>query len=387
MASSIKELFADLLALTEVRKVDYKRDQYLLANENSKSEFIKDIVCIANAPGDDGYILLGVESDKGKPREVVGISGHYDSSNLEAIVNGVIDPPIQFEYYPLNYKGAECALFHIPKSKAKPHWPKRDYGKLSKHIIYTRRSSGNREASIQEIREMCVETMQLSDIAHRKIRVSPHIIDELRDMSLDDRKVAMYKILKSITPKLHLMNYYPLTAAYITGPIGALLINTTKKAVNNYCIVMYPWTAKGEDIIWTHRRIENLIEGSQSTQLRSQIRTRLKESALVHISYKDIYTKALEKGYYAPFTRLFEFANAWNETWGKVVKWEANIPIITEHGAKRTKYGVMKRFETTYQKEARYEFFISNVTSKSELQDRLEKLLAWMNGDIIQSSK
>jgi predicted HTH transcriptional regulator len=125
MTANIKGLFADLLASTEIRKVDHKRDQYLLDNENSKSEFIKDIVCIANAPGDDGYILLGVKSDKGKPREVVGISIHYDSSDLEAIVNGVIDPPIQFEYYPLNYKDAECALLHIPKSKAKPHWPKR----------------------------------------------------------------------------------------------------------------------------------------------------------------------------------------------------------------------------------------------------------------------
>ena len=380
MKAGMKELFADLLALREVRKVDYKRDQYLLDDENSKSELVKDIVCIANAPDNDGYIILGVKSDKGKPRDVVGISGHYDSSDLEAIVNGVIDPPIQFEYYSLNYGGAECALFHIPKSKAKPHWPKRDYGKLGRHIIYTRRSSGNREASIQEIREMCVETMQLSDIAHRKIRVSPHVVDELRDMSLDDRKVAMYKILKSITPKLHLTNYYRLTATYITGQAGALVVDTTKKAVNNYCIIMYPWTAKGSDIIWTHRRIENLIEGSQSTRLKPQIRTRLEESTPVHISYKNIYIKALEKGYYPRLTRLHKFANAWNEPWGKIIKWESAIPTITEYDAKR-------KFKTTYQKKAHHEFFMPNVTSKAELQDRLQKLLAWVNGNIIQSCK
>lgn len=380
MASSIKELFADLLALTEVRKVDYKRDQYLLANENSKSEFIKDIVCIANAPGDDGYILLGVESDKGKPREVVGISNHYDSSDLEAIVNGVIDPPIQFEYYPLNYKGAECAIFHIPKSKAKPHWPKRDYGILSKNIVYTRRSSGNREASIQEIREMCVETMQFSDIAHRKIRVSPHIVDELRDMNLDDRTMAMYEILKSITSKLHLRNYYPLTADYITGQAGALVININNKMVNNYCIAMYPWSAKRDDIIWTYRHIGNLIEGARSTKLSSKIKTRLKESTLVHISYKNIYTKALEKGNYVRLTHFLEFANAWNEPWGKIIKREEQIPMIIQDDATR-------KFQTTYQKKAKYEFFIDNVTSKAELQDRLEKLLTWMNDNIIESNK
>ena len=44
MTANIKGIFADLLASTEIRKVDHKRDQYLLDNENSKSEFIKDIV-------------------------------------------------------------------------------------------------------------------------------------------------------------------------------------------------------------------------------------------------------------------------------------------------------------------------------------------------------
>ena len=342
MIANVKNLFTDLLALTEVRKVDYKRDQYNLIDEKQKADFIKDILCMANAPDSDGHILLGVKSEKGKPRKVVGISHHHDSSDLEAIVNIVIEPPIQFEYYPLNYKSAKCALLYIPKSKAKPHWPKKDYGKLERRIIYTRRSSGNREASIQEIREMCIETMQISDTAHRKIRVSPHVVDELRDMSLDDRKVAMYKILKSITPKLHLINYHSLTTTYITGQAGALVTNTTKKAVNNYCIVMYPWTAKRDDIIWTHRRIENLIEGSKTTKLKSQIRARLKESTPVHISYKNIYTKALEKGYHIHF-RFYKFANAWNEPWGKIIKLETDIPIITKDDAKR-------KFKTTYQK-------------------------------------
>jgi len=152
----VKEKFAELLRATEVRKVDYKRDQYSLVSEKTKVELIKDILCMANAPDSDGYILLGVKSEKGQPREVVGISHHHDSSDLEAIVNAAIEPPIQFEYYPLNYKGIKCALLHIPKSKAKPHWPKKAYFKLYRHIIYTRRSSGNREASIQEIRDMCV---------------------------------------------------------------------------------------------------------------------------------------------------------------------------------------------------------------------------------------
>ena len=41
-----------------------------------------------------------------------------------------------------------------------------------------------------------------------------------------------------------------------------------------------------------------------------------------------------------------------------------------------------KQFQTSYQKKARYEFFIPNVASKAELQDRLEKLLAWVDINI-----
>lgn len=377
MIANVKELFAELLALTEVRKVDYKRDQYNLVDERTKADFIKDILCMANAPGSDSHILLGVESEKGKPREVVGISHHYDSSDLEAIVNGVIDPPIQFEYYPLNYQGNECALLYIPKSKAKPHWPKRDYGKLERHIVYTRRSSGNREASIQEIREMCIETMQISDIAHRKIRVSPHVVDELKDMSLDDRKIAMYKMLKGIVPKIGLLKYQSIIEfyPYHSEQVCALASSISDKLAHNYIIHMYPWTAKLDDITRARSKMQRVISGSTKTNIRASLRASLKESMLVHISYKDIYTKGLESRYNIPLDRLFSFANAWKEPWGRIIRWEADIPIKYE-------YDEEMKFKTSYQKKARYEFFLPNVTSKAELQDHLEKLLAWVNSNI-----
>jgi hypothetical protein len=379
MIAKVQELFADLLTLTEVRKVDYKREQYHLDDKDSKSKFVKDILCMANAPGDDGYILLGVKSEKGKPREVIGISHHYDSSELETIVNSIIEPPIQFEYYPLNYKGAKCALFHIPKSKSKPHWPKKDFGKLIRHIIYTRRSASNKEASIQEIRAMCVETMQLSDIANRKIRVSPHVVDELRDMSLDDRKVAMYKMLKTVAAKVGLAKYQSIRdiSSYRLGQVCALASSISDKSTHLYTILMYPWSAKLDDIRKVHLRIMSVISGSIKTNLRVSLRASLEESILVHISYKDFYTKALESRYDIYLDNLFLFANAWQEPWGRIIKWEAPIPKVHEkmvHGK--------KQFQTFHQKKTRYEFFVPSVTSKAELQDRLEKLLAWVDSNI-----
>jgi len=368
MIRNVEQVFADLLVSTEVRKVDYKRDQYLLDNEILKSSFVKDVVCMANALGDDGFILLGVKTVKGKPREVVGISHHYDSSELEAIVNGVIDAPIQFEYYPLKHQGYECALLHIPRSKAKPHWPTRDYGKLHRHIIYTRRSSGNREASTSEIREMYVETMQLSDIAQQKVRTTGHVVDELADKDLDDRRQVMYDMLKGMARKLRLSGYRLLLAGYLTRPICAVVTRTAAEVVCDYAVFMHPWTAKKDDLLRAHWSIENAVEGHRSSQLRSRDRARLRNSMLVHVSYRNIYTKALETSISSPVRG--QFANAWNESWGRIMKWEYRIREWRDR-------------EAFYSEKPHYEFFLPNVASTAELADRLGKLLSWVDSNIL----
>ena len=69
-------------------------------------------------------------------------------------------------------------------------------------------------------------------------------------------------------------------------------------------------------------------------------------------------------------------SNAWKESWGRIIKWETDIPIKYEYDTK-------EKFKTYYQKKAWYEFFLPNISSKAELQDRLEKLLAWVNSNII----
>lgn len=359
MIRNATQLFGELLRSPELRKIDFKRDQYLLDTETLKSDFVKDVLCMANAFGDDAYILLGVKAEKGRRREIVGISHHHDSSNLETIVNSVIEEPIQFEYYPVKYQGRECALIYIPRSKAKPHRPRKDYGKLKKHVFYTRRSSGNREASIQEIREMCIETMQISDIAHRKMRVSPHIVDELKDMSLDDRKLAMFNMLKRITKKIGLEHYDLIFSSLKESePILALVNMPSDKLISEYAILMHPWTAKGDDILYSRRRV--IEEPFITMRISPKIRNRVEKSSLVHISYKSFYTKALEKWPYS--STGYWFANKWTEPWGIVIKWEDKI-LRT----KRTKY----------------EFFLSDVSSVEEMRDRIEKLLSWVKDKIM----
>jgi|GEM_PF-3880214 len=371
MINDVNQLFTQLLKATELRKIDFKRNQYLLNNDGSKSEFIKDIVCMANAPGSEGYICLGVKSEKGKPRAIHGISHHHDSSDLEAIVNGVINEPIHFEYYPLTYQGKTCALLYIPASKAKPHWPNKNFGVLKKHIIYTRRASGNREASLQEIREMCIETIRVSDIADRKAKSSSHVIDEFADFDLDKRKSIMHETLKRIAPGLMLTKYNLIkrTTYYrATYPICALFSHQGRKEAQEYAAFMYPWIAKGDDIVSSYHNIEQLISGSRKdTGITAATRARVKESMLIHISYKKIYTKAIEKNIYSSVS--YRFANEWNELWGRVIKWEGDVLQLVGSAFHHTK-------------KSKYEFFLSDVTSKAELKERVKKLIDWSDTNI-----
>jgi hypothetical protein len=348
-----EETFKELLNTAELRKVDFKQSQYRLDNDQLKSQFVKDMLCMANASGEDGYILLGV---KEKPRKVVGISHHYDSAKLAQIVAGVIEEPIHFEYFPIKYKSMECALLYIPLSNARPHWPKKNYGILKKHVFYTRRASGNVEASLSEIRAMFMSAIRFSDVAQSKAKKTPYVIDELANMDIDDRELTMYKMLKSIAPKVHLTNYYAIHSSYVSGQIGALVANKTTTAVYDYAIFMYPLTAKLKDLILSHRHVDSILGGYRSMKVNSRIKKRLERSRLVHIAYKTTYTKALETK--TSLSIGGWFANAWHESWGSVIKW--GQPTGNE----------------------RYEFFLPNISSKAELKDCLEQFLIWADTNI-----
>ena len=353
----MNKLFEALLQGDEIRKTDFKRDQYRLDNEALKSKFVKDILCMANAAGGDGYIVLGVKSEKGKPREVIGISDHHDSADLAGIVNGVVEAPIQFEYHTVKYKGRECAVIYIPSSIGRPHWSKRDFGILKKHVFYTRRASGNTEASIEEIRQMCIQTIRLSDVAEQKAKLSGHVVDELASLNMDDRRSRMYEMLKSVSPRIGLKSYRSLISRVFlkVETRGALIGSYSGKEKHEFVAFMYPWSAEMLDVIVSRRRVENILSSESSIKLRNKEKERLKVSSLIHIAYKKVYTTALEDRYYGDE----RFMNEIREPWGKVMKWKEYL------GGKET-----------------YEFFMPNLSSEEELKERLMQLVEWAKKNI-----
>ena len=154
---SDSELIHSLLARMEGDTLDFKRDQYKLESNQQKASFIKDIMCMANTPRDEpAYILVGVTDKNGRAGTVAGTSEHPDPVTFQNLVQGNVNPVIQFTYRAIRYLSAEVGLFEIPVDKdlQTPVMVNRRLGDLTPGIVYYRRTAQNSQAGPNEIKRI-----------------------------------------------------------------------------------------------------------------------------------------------------------------------------------------------------------------------------------------
>ena len=150
---SVKQVLSILSATPEQALFDWKRDLNLDDGEK-KSELIKDIAAIANATvTGPGFVFYGV--DPRLPEPVVGMSKGYDDATLQQIVEGKIEPRVDFLYYDdLHRNGKRIGVLHVPPSVARPHIIARDVGKLREGQVLIRRGSSTRGVTPNELMAM-----------------------------------------------------------------------------------------------------------------------------------------------------------------------------------------------------------------------------------------
>ena len=109
----------------EKTKVELKRQWYDFGSKNKKvvvSEFLKDIVALANTPGPEGYLIIGIDEKTGEiydsPFQECGLS---DTSELSKLIVKAVDLPLKFEYETVDLDGTEIAVLIVPPSLDKPH--------------------------------------------------------------------------------------------------------------------------------------------------------------------------------------------------------------------------------------------------------------------------
>ena len=136
--------------------MDFKRDQYPFfgASVVQMSGLVKVILAFANAwRRTDAYILIGVEEVKGGRSIVHGVASHLDESDLQQLVNGKTNRPVQFSYQAFPFEGKQVGVIHIPV-QARPLYLRKPFGKLGENVVYVRRGTSTAEASPDEIARM-----------------------------------------------------------------------------------------------------------------------------------------------------------------------------------------------------------------------------------------
>lgn len=148
------QIIEQLLTRQESNDLDFKSEQYSLDNDKKKSEFIKDILAMANTPRDkSAFILLGVREKAGKATEPVGVSDHYDESVLLNQVAGRVRPTPKFSYRQISYKGVELGIIEIPATQpGGPFVPLHNFGVINEGAVYWRVNATNVAASGDDLR-------------------------------------------------------------------------------------------------------------------------------------------------------------------------------------------------------------------------------------------
>ena len=148
----------------ETPKVDLKRTLDLSARAQ-RAEFVKDITAIANTPGGDGFLIIGVidgsERTSDMPEEYV--VGFQAPQGPDAFHRQMVDALAQFcdrvptiEYDEIEHpeSGRHIGIVTVRRSSKRPHSFIRSSGEMKQHDVYIRRGTATYKATPEEIIEM-----------------------------------------------------------------------------------------------------------------------------------------------------------------------------------------------------------------------------------------
>lgn len=149
---SLKELLRRL----ESRTLDFKATAYKINSEETRAEFIKDILCMANTPREnDAHIVLGVKKHADGTATIIGMHEHVDEATLQSQLTERVYPIPYFSYEVVDYEGKKVGIITIPPKRIGPCVPTRDFGELlHRGQVYFRRGSKNDAALSEDLFEI-----------------------------------------------------------------------------------------------------------------------------------------------------------------------------------------------------------------------------------------
>jgi len=108
----------------EKRKLEFKREWYDLSGNNLKDieEFCKDITAMANTPGPEGHILIGIDESNGNLINSPISESKVKDNEIANLIIKRVTPPIQFEMDTVTIDNdTVITVIKVPPSLEKPH--------------------------------------------------------------------------------------------------------------------------------------------------------------------------------------------------------------------------------------------------------------------------
>lgn len=111
----------------EREKVELKRQWIDLAKDKGsglrarESEFLKDLVAMANTPGLEGYLIYGIDEHGNVYDAPFTQTGFPDQSLLRQFVIRKVSKPVDFNIVEVPFQDKKVAILVVPPSLEKPH--------------------------------------------------------------------------------------------------------------------------------------------------------------------------------------------------------------------------------------------------------------------------
>jgi predicted HTH transcriptional regulator len=231
------EQLLKLLQQDENIKLEFK-EGFDLKTSYGKAKFIKEMLALANSPGNPAYLLIGIED---KTKNPIGM-GDIKEETLQQIIEDNCKPTIRFSFESVKIKDIEIGVITIPHSTRKPHTLRKKFGysdskgkqsELSDKQVFIRRGSVIYEASVEEIIEMAQEEEDYNEYFLNELQNIRAALDVISEHSYswlgkDKNKVAVELLnLHSIANTLELIAsaLWPIYPNIVIqgGTLGALI--------------------------------------------------------------------------------------------------------------------------------------------------------------------
>ncbi|WP_312124509.1 AlbA family DNA-binding domain-containing protein [Lysinibacillus boronitolerans] len=140
-------------------KLDIKKEWWDFSDDKGAFEFVKDTTALANTPGKNGYIIIGIDEKTGEvynapfPTQ----NKYNDQTKLGNLIFSKVQEPFTVEFYSYSIENKNVVVVEIKESHNKPHIIKNHKTKKNydiQNFIPIRKSTGTYAADKFEIDAM-----------------------------------------------------------------------------------------------------------------------------------------------------------------------------------------------------------------------------------------